>query len=263
MQALQPKMKEIADKYRDDMEKRAQSQRELFKRHNYNPFGGCLLMFFQLPIFIGLYRGLSVDIALRDQPLIPGLSWCSNLSAPDMLFPWKDFMPGFLANETGFLGPYFNLLPIFTIVLFLMQQKLFTPPAVDDQQKMMQKMMTFMMFFMGILFFKVPAGLCLYFITSSMWGIIERKLLPKPKLSDDKLSELGNADIEVEDKPKKTESEKSPRGRGFMDRLKEAVEKNANGGKTKRQEFSRDADKKKQLDRDRKKRLKKRDDNNK
>ena len=65
MQELAPEMKKIADKYKNDMEKRTQAQRELFRQHNYNPFGGCLLMFLQLPIFIGLYRGLSVDIQLR------------------------------------------------------------------------------------------------------------------------------------------------------------------------------------------------------
>ncbi|MEM7454729.1 MAG: YidC/Oxa1 family insertase periplasmic-domain containing protein, partial [Planctomycetota bacterium] len=145
MQHLSPKMKEIADKYKDDMEKRAQAQRELFKKHKYNPFGGCLMMFFQLPIFLGLYRGLSVDIALRDQPLMPGLNWCTNLAAPDMLLRWDSWMPSFLAGENGWLGPYLNVLPLITMVLFLVQQKLFTPPPTDDQQRMMQKMMSFMM----------------------------------------------------------------------------------------------------------------------
>ena len=46
----------------------------------------------------------------------------------------------------------------------------------------MQKMMGFMMLFMGLMFFKVPSGLCLYFITSSIWAILEKKLLPKPVL---------------------------------------------------------------------------------
>ena len=186
MQALQPKMKEIADKY-EDLQERGAAQRELFARHNYNPLGGCLVMFIQLPIFLGLYRGLSVDIALRDQPLIPGLAWCSDLSAPDKFMYWKDWMPAALGAEGGWLGPYLNILPLITMVLFLVQQKLFTPPAVDDQQKMMQKMMGFMMIFMGVMFFKVPSGLCLYFITSSIWGILERKLLPKPKLDTDAL----------------------------------------------------------------------------
>lgn len=250
MQALQPQMKEIADKYKDDMEKRAQAQRDLFRRHKYNPFGGCLLMFFQLPIFIGLYRGLSVDIALRDQPLIRGMNWCSNLAAPDQLFYWKDFMPTWLAGETGFLGPYFNLLPMFTIVLFLIQQRMFTPPATDDNQKMMQKMMTFMMFFMGILFFKVPAALCLYFITSSLWGIIERKMLPKPKLSEEKLSEIGAVSG---DEPG-SDSDK-PKSKGLFAHIKEAVEQNATG---KSKPVSLSLEEKKRIDRERKKKMKKR-----
>ncbi len=190
MQHLQPQIKEIADKYKDDMEKRAQLQRELFKRHNYNPFGGCFMGLFQLPIFLGLYRGLSVDIALRDQPLIPGVQWCSNLAAPDHLLNWQSWwwMPDFLSSPTGWLGPYLNILPIITMALFMAQQKLFMPPATDDQQKMMQKMMSFMMIFMGFIFFKVPSGLCIYFITSSVWGIVERKMLPKPVLDTSKLA---------------------------------------------------------------------------
>ncbi|MFK7767903.1 MAG: YidC/Oxa1 family insertase periplasmic-domain containing protein [Mariniblastus sp.] len=186
MQHLQPQMKEIAAKYTDPMERSAE-QRKLYAKYNFNPLGGCFMMFFQLPIFYGLYKALNVDIALRDQPLIPGMSWCSNLAAPDQLMYWKDWMPTWLGDETGYLGPYFNILPIITMVLFIAQQKLFTPPPTDDQQKMMQKVMTYAMLFMGILFFKVPAGLCLYFITSSLWGIIERKMLPKPVLNTEKL----------------------------------------------------------------------------
>ncbi len=187
MQHLSPEIKAIAEKYKEQPEKRIQAQQELFARYKYNPFGGCLLMFLQLPIFLGLYRGLSVDVALRDAPLIPGMRWCSNLAGPDKLFYWGDWMPSFLANETGWLGPYFNLLPILAIGLMLAQQKLFMPPATDDQSRMAQKMMKFMMVFMGFVFFKVAAGLCIYFITSSVWGIVERKMLPKPELNIEKL----------------------------------------------------------------------------
>ena len=125
-------------------------------------------------------------MALRDAPLIPGVSWCSNLAGPDQLWRWKESLPeffSFLTDETGFLGPYFNLLPIISVVLMLVQQKLFTPPPTDDQQAMMQKMMTFMMVFIGVIFFKVPAGLCIYFITSTLWAILEKKLIPPPKLA--------------------------------------------------------------------------------
>ncbi len=182
MQVLAPEMKRIADKYKNDMEKRGKAQQDLFRKNNYNPFGGCLLMFLQLPVFIGLYRGLSVDIALRDKALIPGVDWCSNLAGPDRLFFWGDWM--FWAAPDGWLGPYFNILPIITVVLFLVQQKMFTPPPTDEQQQMTHRMMSFMTLFIGFMFFKVPSGLCIYFITSSLWGIIERKLLPKPKLPE-------------------------------------------------------------------------------
>ena len=201
MQHLQPEMKRLNEQYKNDMEKRAQAQRDLFRRYNYNPAGGCLLMFVQLPIFLGLYRGLNVDIALRGQPLIPGIQWCSNLAGPDRLFVWESWLP-FLTAKTGFLGPYFNILPIITVILFLVQQKLFMPPAVDEQTKMTQKIMTYMMVFMGVMFFRVPSGLCIYFITSSTWGIIERKLLPKPSL-DGKLARLeASGSMEIDAGPK-------------------------------------------------------------
>ena len=200
--------REITEKYGDDMEKRAAAQRELYKKHNFNPFGGCFMMFFQLPIFYGLYKGLNVDIALRDQPLIPGMDWCSNLAAPDQFMFWRSWMPTWLGDETGWLGPFLNILPLLTMVLFIAQQKLFTPPATDDQQKLMQRMMTFMMVAMGVMFFKVPAGLCLYFITSSLWGIIERKLLPKPKLDTEKLglTDSSSAPTKAELKAEKLEA---------------------------------------------------------
>ena len=73
MQELAPEMQKIKDKFPDDPMKQHAAVQELYKKHNFNPFGGCLLVFIQLPIFIGLYRCLSVDIDLRDAALIPGL----------------------------------------------------------------------------------------------------------------------------------------------------------------------------------------------
>jgi YidC/Oxa1 family membrane protein insertase len=181
MQQLAPEIAKIKEKYAGNLEEQAKAQRELFSKHGFNPMGGCFLMFFQLPVFIGLYRCLSVDIELREAPLMKGLQWCSNLAGPDQLLRWKDWMWPYFSDEgNGWLGPYCNVLPLITIVLFVIQQKMFTPPATDEETKMQQKIMTFMTFFMGVLFYKVPAGLCIYFITSSIWGICERKLLPKP-----------------------------------------------------------------------------------
>lgn len=207
MQHLSPQIKEINEKYGTDLEKKSAATQALYKKYKFNPLSGCFMMFFQLPIFYGLYKALNVDIALRDQPFIPGLQWCSNLAAPDQFLNWESWMPGWIASETGYLGPYLNILPILTMFLFILQQKLFTPPATDDQQKMMQKMMMFMMLFMGFMFFKVPSGLCLYFITSSLWAVIERKLLPKPKLDTDRFAGLDD-DSKPPTKPTRAEKRK-------------------------------------------------------
>lgn len=180
MQELTPEIKKIKERYPNDTEKQAKAQQELFRKHNYNPVAGCLPMFLQLPIFIGLYRALSVDIELRQTPLIPGIEWSSNLASPDMLFRWDSLIPFEpLTGFAGYLGPYFNLLPVISTGFFLVHQQLFTPPPTDEQQEMQQKVMKFMMLFMLVLFFKVPAGLCIYFITSSAWALTERLLLPK------------------------------------------------------------------------------------
>jgi YidC/Oxa1 family membrane protein insertase len=179
MQVLQPEMKAISEKYKNDPEKRTRATQELWRKHNYNPAGGCLLVFIQIPIFMGLYRSLATDVELRQAALFsPVIRWCSNLAAPDMFLEWSGFMPAFLVTPEGWLGPYLNLFPLATIGLFLWQQHLFMPPAVDEQAKMQQQVMKYMMFFMALMFFKVPCGLCLYFIASSLWGIAERLLLP-------------------------------------------------------------------------------------
>lgn len=177
MQALKPEMDRINEQYKTDMQKRSQAMQELYRKHQINPLAGCLPVFLQLPIFMGLYRALMVDVELRQSPLISeSVRWCSNLAAPDMLWNWTGVMPGFIVN---FLGPYLNVLPLVTVVLFLVTQKMSMPAPTNEQAAMQQKMMKYMTVFIGFLFYKVASGLCLYFIASSLWGIAERKLLPK------------------------------------------------------------------------------------
>jgi YidC/Oxa1 family membrane protein insertase len=202
MQELAPEIQKIKDKFPDDPMKQHAAVQELYKKHDFNMFGGCLPVFIQLPIFIGLYRALSVDIDLRNAALIPGIDWASDLAGPDRLFRWDSWMPAFIADEAdGWLGPYFNVLPLVTVALFLIQQKMFTPPATDEQTRMQQQMMTYMTVFMGVMFYKVPAGLCIYFITSSLWGIAERKLLPKTQPKKDSSDSGGGAPARLPAKP--------------------------------------------------------------
>ncbi len=186
MQELAPELKKINEKYKDDMEGKLRAQREFQKRVGFNPLAGCLPALLQLPIFIGLYRCLSVDIELRQAAFKSNWQWASNLAGPDMLTYWGDWLWEYLSGRgTGWLGPFFNILPIVVVVLFLVQQKMFMPPPTDEQQELTQKIMMYMTLFMALFFFRVPAGLCIYFISSSLWGIGERiivkKTIPPPK----------------------------------------------------------------------------------
>jgi YidC/Oxa1 family membrane protein insertase len=195
MAELQPQIQAINEKYKNDMQARSKAINALFKEHNYSPMAGCLPLLIQFPIFIGLYKALSIDPGLYGTPLITkSLRWCVDLSAPDRLFDWSNFWnwigyPGFNEGQGILtLGPFFNVLPILTIALFLIQQEIMMPPPApnDEQAKMQRKMMKFMMIFLGLLFFKVPSGLCIYFIASTLFALFERRFIPKPKIKENK-----------------------------------------------------------------------------
>ncbi len=166
MKELQPKMQAIREKYKDDQERMAKEYREFMAKHGFNPLAGCLPMFLQLPIFIGLYQALYNSVDLRMAKFL----WVDNLAAPDQLFAF-----GFALPIVGWT--HFNVLPLITVALFVMQQKLFMPPPTSEEQEMQYKMINFFTIFIGFMFYRVPAGLCVYFIASSLWGICERKLL--------------------------------------------------------------------------------------
>jgi YidC/Oxa1 family membrane protein insertase len=171
MQELQPQLKEIQEKYKDDKEKQTRETFALYKKHGNPQYSGCLPALIQLPIFVGLWQALNTSVALRHASFL----WIRDLAAPDMLFRFPVELPllGY------FLGQWFNVLPFAVVGLMLVQTKLFSPPATTPEAEMQQKMMKYMMVFMGLMFYKVPSGLGIYFITSSLWAIGERLLLPK------------------------------------------------------------------------------------
>jgi YidC/Oxa1 family membrane protein insertase len=171
MQQLQPHLKELQEKYKDDKEKLTKEQLALYSKHGVNPVAGCLPALIQLPIFVGLWQALNTSFPLRHATFL----WIRDLSAPDMLFRFPFEIP----LVGSFLGNWFNALPFVVVGLMLVQTKLFSPPATTPEAEMQQRMMKFMMIFMAFMFYKVPSGLGIYFITSSLWAIGERLLLPK------------------------------------------------------------------------------------
>lgn len=194
MAAHQPELDKIKEKYKNDPQAFNQAKtRYMLDNGMLNPkaqMAGCLLLFAQMPVFMGLYFCLQESVFFRLSPFL----WIKNLAAPDMLFFWTESIPLLSdpSQRTGFwsflyLGPYFNLLPVISVTLMFIHTKLTMPPATDEMQEQQQKMMKFMMIFMGLFFYKIAAGLALYFICSTAWGLTERKLIPKPKIKEEVL----------------------------------------------------------------------------
>lgn len=182
MQALAPELKAMNERYKDDRQAMAAAQMELYRKHGVNPFGTCWVLLLQLPIFMGLWYALQESIFFRLAPFWP--TWIDNLAAPDMLWHWGRGIPiisrDYDYNGWFYLGPFLNILPLIAIGLMLVQQKMMSPPPTNEQEEANQRVMTIMMCVMGLLFYKVAAGLCVYFIVSSLWGVAERQFLPKP-----------------------------------------------------------------------------------
>jgi YidC/Oxa1 family membrane protein insertase len=183
MQELAPEINKIKEKFGDDRQAAGLATMQLYNKHGVSPLGTCWFMLLQMPIFMGLYFALQESITFRLATFWP--TWVVNLAAPDMLFRWGEQIP-FISRVQDYggwlyLGPFLNVLPIVAVALMVVQQKMVTPPPTDEQQEMQQKMMKYMMVIMGFMFYKVAAGLAIYFIASSLWGFAERALLPRKK----------------------------------------------------------------------------------
>jgi YidC/Oxa1 family membrane protein insertase len=160
MQALQPQMNALREKYKDDPAKMNTKLMEFMKEHKVSPLGGCLPMVIQLPIFFGFYRMIQSAIELRGAHFL----WVQDLAKPDTLFR---------IHMGGFDVP-FNLLPLIMGGTMLWQARLTPPsPGADPMQQKMMKYMPLMFLFM---LYNFSAGLTLYWTVQNLLSILQMKL---------------------------------------------------------------------------------------
>jgi len=171
MQQLGPKIAAIRERHKDDQQKAGQEQMRLFREHKINPLSGCLPVFMQMPIFVGMYSVFELSIELRRAPF---MLWIRDLSQPDMLAgPWKPIDIPLLPTIEAF-----NLLPILmTIIWFL--QSYFAPRSPDPQMQAQQKMLMAMPIVFGLMCYGTASGLSLYFLVNSLLAMAEQKLIKK------------------------------------------------------------------------------------
>lgn len=168
MQALQPKIKALQERYKDDKARQSREMMELYRKYKVNPMAGCLPMLLQIPIFIAFYHVLAQTVELNGEPFI---WWIKDLSEPDHLYMLPFSLP--------ILGNAINLLPILMIGSMIWQQKLTPQTGPADQQKMMM----LMPIVFGFIFYNLPSGLVLYWFVNNLLTIfhqlfIKGKALP-------------------------------------------------------------------------------------
>lgn len=167
MRAVQPKMKAIQEKYKDDKQQQQQEIMKLYKDEKVNPLAGCLPIFLQIPIFFALYKVLMLSIEMRHQPFI---LWIKDLSAPDPLTPVNLF--GLLPfDPPSFLAV--GILPILMGITMHLQFKL-NPAPMDPMQKQIFSIMPWILVFIMAPF---AAGLQLYWTVSNILTIAQQKWL--------------------------------------------------------------------------------------
>ncbi len=164
MKKLQPKLRELQEKYADDKRKIQQETLLLYQKEKINPASGCLPMFIQIPVFFSLYKVLNIAIEIRQAPFI---GWIKDLSAPDPLTisSWSHLpIPGVLD-----IGVW----PIIMGITMFIQQKMNPAPTNKDQARAFALMPLIFTFMMG----HFAAGLVIYWSFSNLLAILQQRAI--------------------------------------------------------------------------------------
>ena len=200
MQMLQPKIKEIKEKYKDDQQKVQKETMKLYSTYGINPAGGCLPMVLQMPILFALFTFFKVTIEIRHEPFI---LWITNLSSPDIIATLPFKIPLFGVDQIS------GLALLLGITMFI-QQKM---SVKDPSQKALVYIMPVMF---TALFMSFPSGLNLYYFMFNLFSIAQQYYINHHK-TDEEL-------VPVNKDGKKKSG-------GFMARMMEAAEKQAHAQK--------------------------------
>lgn len=241
MQELQPELKKLQEKYKNDREKLAQEQMALYKEHGVNPFGGCLPLLIQFPILIGLYQAIIFTLAatpfqlfdLSGRFLLPGL---------DHLVPLNNMWLGMDLTKPPTNNPTWALaLPALVLVTTWAQSKLTvpaTPPSTSDDgrpnqaQAMTQSMTTIMPLMFGFFSLSFSVGLSIYFVVSNLVGIVQYSMMGQSKLDLRKLIGRGETASEAPAARRVDAAEEKPalaaNGKGTEPRKAKAKSKTKN-----------------------------------
>jgi YidC/Oxa1 family membrane protein insertase len=174
-QELQPKLKALQQKFKKDPKKLQMETMKLYREHGVNPFMGCFPLLIQMPFLFGMFDLLKSTFELRGATFIPG--WIDSLTSPDVLFSW-DYPIFFIGNQ-------FHLLPILLgAVMYIQQRYTLRSSGADmtkltEQQRQQVATGNIMVVVFTVLFYHFPSGLNLYWLFSSILGIVQQHFIKK------------------------------------------------------------------------------------
>jgi YidC/Oxa1 family membrane protein insertase len=174
MREIQPRMKAMQDRYKDDRQALGQAMMDLYKREKVNPAAGCLPILIQMPFFLAFYWVLLESVEMRQAPFA---LWITDLSSRD---------------------PFF-ILPLIMGGAMFFQQRLNPAPADPVQAKVMQVMPVI---FTGFFAF-FPSGLVLYWVTNTVLSIAQQWYINKIVHEEAQARKSSRKDIEKKKEPKK------------------------------------------------------------
>jgi YidC/Oxa1 family membrane protein insertase len=180
MGKMGPEIERLKKKYGEDKDAVSKAQMEMMKSQGFTPILGCLPMFLQMPIFIALWSCLQSTFELRQAPFLYffgiHFTWIKDLAQPDKLIYFPNHPISFLFIHFDAL----NLLPILVAVVSFINQKVTPkPPAATPEAAQQQKMMQWMTLIFPLMFYNLPSGLNLYYVTSTSIGILEGNIIRK------------------------------------------------------------------------------------
>ena len=170
MKKVQPEMKEIQERFKDDRMQQQQAMMELYKREKVNPMSGCWPVLIQIPVFFSLYKVLFVTIEMRQAPFF---GWIKDLAQPDPtnifdLFGLIPFDPTTIPILGGFL--IVGLWPLFMGITMFVQMRLNPPPADPTSAAVFAWMPVIFTFMLA----GFPAGLVIYWAWNNLLSILQQ-----------------------------------------------------------------------------------------
>lgn len=173
LQKIQPKLKAVQDKYKDDKPKMQEEMMKLYQENKVNPLGGCLPTLLQLPVMIALFRMLLTPSSFEIPTphfywLLPNLTLSAGKAAA---------LAGGLPKGILSALPYLVLLVVVVITTYV-PQKMMTQDPKQNQ------MMIMMSGFMAFISWGLPCGVLLYWVTTNLWTMVQQYVMLRPRAAE-------------------------------------------------------------------------------